>query len=127
MIKHYAKNIATSTNIFVTSDFVELVRLAKKFESRGYDNFTFKNRHIKELANLAGHLCRGQYKPCWVCYPWESMAFAANMLRYTCLYINSKYNYIFFSELPNSSFLYSHGWYINGISKDYEKEWGEFI
>lgn len=131
MITHYAKRIATTTNIYRTSDFVELVRLAKKFEQRGYDNFSFNNRHIKELTSLAGSLCRGHYKPCWVCYPWEDMAFAANMLRYTCLYVNTKYNYIFFSELSDPSFLYSHGWHIKGINKDYEKEWleewGEFI
>lgn len=127
MIKHYAKDMATATNIYTTFDFVELVRLAKKFERRGYDNFTFNNRYIKGLANLAGSLCRGHYKPCWVRYPWEDMAFAANMLRYTCLYVNSKYNYIFLAVLPDTSFLYSHGWHINGLSKDYEKEWGEFI
>ena len=127
MITHYANKIESSTNIYKTSDFVELVRLAKKFESRGYDNLTFENRHVKELANLAGSLCRGHYNPCWVCYLWDDMAFAANMLRYTCLYVNTKYNYIYFSEVSDASFLYSRGWYINGISKDYEKEWGELI
>lgn len=131
MIKHFAKDIATATNIYTTFDFVELVRLAKKFEQRGYENFTFNRSHDKKLVSLAGSLCRGHYKPCWTCYQWEDMAFAANMLRYTCLYVNSKYNYIYFSVLPDASFLYSHGWYINGISEDYEKvwleEWGEFI
>lgn len=128
MIKHYARNIETSTNIYTASDFVELMRLAKKFELRGYDNFTLGNRYKKkELTRLAGSLCRGHYTPRWVCYPWEDMALAANMLRYTYLYVNTKYNYIVFSDQEDPSFLYSRGWHINGISKDYENEWGEFI
>lgn len=124
MIKLYASNISGSM-IYTTYSFVELTRLAKKFEYRGYENLSLGSERYKRCARLAKMLQVGHYESCWICRKYEDICLAANMLRYNTLCVNVKCKYIYFSEMPDVVKLYKNGFRIVGLSKDYDMEWGE--
>lgn len=123
MVKLYAtKN--DGSKIYTTRSFVELSRLARKFEHRGYKNLSLISERYKRLANFAKNLQVGHYESCWICRKYEDICLAANMLRYNTLCVNVKYKYIYFSEMPDAVKLYKNGFFITGLSKDYNMEWG---
>ena len=124
MIKLYASNLSGS-RIYTTYNFVELSRLARKFERRGYENLSLVSERYKRCARLAKMLQVGHYESCWICRKYEDICLAANMLRYNTLCVNVEYKYIFFSEMPDAVTLYKNGFKIYGLSKDYDMEWGK--
>lgn len=124
MIKLYASNLSGSM-IYTTYSFVELSRLARKFERRGYENLSLVSERYKRCARLAKMLQVGHYESCWICRKYEDICLAANMLRYNTLCVNVEYKYIFFSEMPDAVTLYKNGFKIYGLSKDYDMEWGK--
>lgn len=124
MIKLYASNTSRSM-IYTTYSFVELTRLAKKFEHRGYENLSLVSERYKRCAHLAKMLQIGHYESCWICRKYEDICLAANMLRYNTLCVNVECKYIFFSEMPDAVMLYKNGYKIYGLSKDYDMEWGK--
>ena len=123
MIKLYASNLS-GIRIYTTYNFVELTRLAKKFEHRGYDNLSLVSLRSKRCARLAKMLQVGHYESCWICRKYEDICLAANMLRYNTLCVNAECKYIYFSEMPDAVMLYKNGFKIYGLSKDYDMEWG---
>ena len=124
MIKLYASNMS-GTRIYTTYNFVELTRLATKFEYRGYENLSLGSERYKRCARLAKMLQVGHYESCWICRKYEDICLAANMLRYNTLCVNVECKYIYFSEMPDVVKLYKNGFRIAGLSKDYDMEWGE--
>lgn len=124
MIKLYASNLS-GTRIYTTHNFVELTRLATKFEYRGYKNLYLVSERYKICARLAKMLQVGHYESCWICREYEDICLAANMLRYNTLWVNVECKYIFFSEMPDAVMLYKNGFKIYGLSKDYDMEWGK--
>lgn len=124
MIKLYASNMS-ETRIYTTNNFVELTRLATKFEYRGYENLSLGSVRYKRCARLAKMLQVGYYESCWICRKYEDICLAANMLRYNTLCVNVKSKYIYFSEMPDVVKLYKNGFRIAGLSKDYDMEWGK--
>lgn len=124
MIKLYASNMSRSM-IYTTYSFVELTRLAKKFEHRGYENLSLRSERYKRCARLAKMLQVGHYESCWICRKYEDICLAANMLRYNTLCVNVECKYIYFSEMPDVVKLYKNGFRIAGLSKDYDMEWGK--
>ena len=124
MIKLYASNLS-GTRIYTTHNFVELTRLATKFEYRGYKNLSLVSERYKRCARLAKMLQVGHYESCWICRKYKDICLAANMLRYNTLWVNVECRYIFFSEMPDAVMLYKNGFKIYGLSKDYDMEWGE--
>lgn len=124
MIKLYASNMSGSM-IYTTYSFVELTRLAKKFEHRGYENLSLGSERYKICARLAKMLQVGHYESCWICRKYEDICLAANMLRYNTLCVNVECKYIYFSEMPDVVKLYKNGFRIAGLSKDYDMEWGK--
>ena len=124
MIKLYASNMSGSM-IYTTYSFVELTRLAKNFEHRGYENLSLGSERYKRCARLAKMLQVGHYESCWICRKYEDICLAANMLKYNTLCVNVEYKYIFFSEMPDAVTLYKNGFKIYGLSKDYDMEWGK--
>lgn len=124
MIKLYASNMSGSM-IYTTYSFVELTRLAKKFEHRGYENLSLVSERYKRCARLAKMLQVGHYESCWICRKYEDICLAANMLRYNTLCVNVECKYIYFSEMPDVVKLYKNGFRIAGLSKDYDMEWGK--
>lgn len=127
MVKLYATKQDDNLKIYTTTNFVELMRLARKFEFHTYTNFSLTTERYKRCARLAAKMCYGHYQQCWTCYAYEDICIAAAMLRYTTLYVNTKLKYMFFSEFPDAVKLYKDGLQVVGLSKDYENEWGEFI
>lgn len=124
MIKLYASNMSGSM-IYTTYSFVELTRLATKFEHRGYENLSLGSERYKRCARLAKMLQVGHYESCWICRKYEDICLAANMLRYNTLCVNVECKYIYFSEMPDVVKLYKNGFRIAGLSKDYDMEWGK--
>lgn len=124
MIKLYASN-QSGTRIYTTHNFVELTRLATKFEYQGYKNLSLVSERYKRCARLAKMLQVGHYESCWICRKYEDICLAANMLRYNTLWVNVECKYIFFSEMLDAVMLYKDGFKIYGLSKDYDMEWGK--
>ena len=124
MIKLYASNKSGSM-IYTTYSFVELTRLAKKFEHRGYENLSLGSERYKRCARLAKMLQVGHYESCWICRKYEDICLAANMLRYNTLCVNVECKYIYFSEMRDVVKLYKNGFKIYGLNKDYDMEWGK--
>lgn len=124
MIKLYASNLS-GTRIYTTHNFVELTRLATKFEYRGYKNLSLVSERYKRCASLAKMLQVGHYESSWICRKYVDICLAANMLRYNTLWVNVECKYIFFSEMPDAVMLYKNGFKIYGLSKDYDMEWGK--
>lgn len=124
MMKLYATR-NNGSKIYTTRSFVELSRLARKFERRGYENLSLGSERYRRCAHFAQMLNYGNYEACWICREYEDICLAANMLRYNTLCVNVECKYIYFSEMPDVVKLYKNGFRIAGLSKDYDMEWGE--
>lgn len=125
MVKLYATR-NNGSKIYTTRSFVELSRLARKFERRGYENLSLGSERYRRCAHFAQMLNYGNYEACWICREYEDICLAANMLRYNTLCVNVECKYIYFSEMPDVVNLYKNGFKIIGLSKDYDKEWGGY-
>lgn len=121
MIRKYATKGTRS--IYTAANYLELARLGDKLLKHGILDVGIMRADLSAAALLARGLWVGRTDECSK-YSTQVLLLAAHLLRNKAYIIDLRYKICYMSEMPDAVRLYHDGWYVEGISNNYEREWG---
>lgn len=122
MIRLYATK--DDQRIYVASSYLELARLGDKLLKHEILDVSLLSPDLSAASLLARGLWVGRTDECDK-YSTQVLLLAAHMMRKKAYVIDSRYKICYMIEMPDAVDLYKNGWYVDGISNNYEREWGE--